>query len=336
MLGGATAVFAAATSLTGCHRSPSPAGDPVTMQVRLVGCTALLRDGTCLLSDRSPTLHVFVPSSWPVQASAAHGVAAVTLEQTFDEGRRYTLTFGKDAGAVTLALAPSRRGGSLRRRPAFEVRANRAPAWRDDEAPLLAKQDYEGALRVVREALSGGDPLDAFLALRQIARLELAQGHVDESAATFRQAIDRGRVLGRVSDTVDDAFALSFALCDQGHLCAQAREVLDGLGDLVADYPSGWAREPHYRGLILSNLGDHRAALHLLHEAERRAALLGLDSFHVYNDGALTRELDRVGALREEALALRRKDLADLPSDAADERTMLENGIGFGRLMLAM
>ncbi len=92
---------------------------------------------------------------------------------------------------------------------------------------------------------------------------------------------------------------------------------------------------PHYRGLILSNLGDHRAALHLLHEAERqsgapRARFLSRVQRRRAHAGAS----DRVGRY-EEALALRRKDLADLPSDAADERTMLENGTGFGLLMLA-
>src|SRR5690606_21603646 len=137
------------------------------------------------------------------------------------------------------------------------------------------------------------------LAAGLLGRLDLARGDVTTAIAHLRRAADAHRTLGRVSDRVDDTFALAFALHQRSHRYEEARLALDALGDDLAIYPEGLAREPYYRGILASELGDRRAALGLLRAAETRARALGMDRLERNARAALALEMQVLGRARE-------------------------------------
>lgn len=164
------------------------------------------------------------------------------------------------------------------------------PAWYSAVTAARSRGDLDTAEAHATEGLASNRTEDRALANGLLARVALRRGQVDRAVGLFREAIALGKEAQLLSESADDAFALSFLLHQRARRFGEARAVLDdiALGE-NAPYADGTARLPLYRAQLAWELGDIRTALRLLETARARAELLG----HV----ALTRAVGQVRAM---------------------------------------
>ena len=298
-----------------------PRLDRTVLPVELSGCAALLFDGTCERPDDGE-LRVWFAGP-PPTAVRVDGVEANVKATTVGSGTRVavdvrtatSLEIETSSGAATVRLAPSS-----------------TPDWAREAARARARGDQETARALATPRLQDPSAAVRARAKGMVARVELASGHVAEAVRLLRESSSEGRSAGRLSEAVDDALALSFALSQRaGDLTAASRE-LQQLEPWAEPYAEGRARVPYYRALVASALGDVRAAVQLLREARERAGRLGLSrlGWSVRNEWALS--LERAGR-RSEALA----ELSDLaatadPAITACDRANALLNVGFATL----
>ena len=173
------------------------------------------------------------------------------------------------------------------------------------------------------------------------ARIALSRGRADDAFPLFREAIALHRGAERVSDAVDDSFALAFALHQRSRRYEEARAALDGIDADLAIYAEGRARAPYYRGTLAAETGDRRQAVALLREAERAARRLGMAKLERNARAALALELQELGraraslpllaALERELDAASSEGKGEAPS--ACERVEVANNRGWGALL---
>jgi hypothetical protein len=147
----------------------------------------------------------------------------------------------------------------------------------------------------------------------------------------FRAAIASHRAAGRLSDEVDDTFALAFALHQRSHRYEEARTALEGVTSALRSYPEGAARAPYYRGILASETGDARNALHLLSDAETRATRLGMSRLARNARAARALEMQVVGRSAESVTIL--EELERDPEVKGCERFEIANDLGWGYLL---
>ncbi len=211
----------------------------------------------------------------------------------------------------------------VRDRRRFTLRIAAAPSlpWLETAREARTRGDFAGA----RAALA--DHAEAPDALSLLARIQLAEGHANEAFPTFERAIAAHRSEGRLSDAIDDTFALAFALHQRSHRYEEAKAALDSLTPLLAFYPEGAAREPYYRAVLAGETGDHRAAISMLDQAMRRASSLGLEKLERLARSALALEhlaLAQANKAKEALVALERDS-----SIVGCERAEVLNNLGW-------
>lgn len=242
------AVLAVVTMVPACRRSPLPA-----LEGEWVGCHARVREAqgiVCEVEDGQP-LHFRGSRSARVRARPG-GDLAVTPD------------------AVGLRVEPGRvdsleayEGGKVSR---LALRLHVPPSFAKEAQRLRGQGDLDGAAAILEQHVAE--------APGQLARVELARGHVDRARALFAQSIQQLRSVGRFSEAHDESMALAFALVERSQEYRAAHAVLEGAD--ATDYPEGRARLEYYRALLSAELGDVRIALEQVRNAARSAKELGL------------------------------------------------------------
>lgn len=217
----------------------------------------------------------------------------------------------------------------------LEVRPAKVYPWLDEAKAARAKGDPGRARELVAPHLGEEDGLAAALAESFVARLDLAKGRADEAIPHFRSAVARHRIAGRVSDAVDDSFALAFALHQRSRQYDEARAALDAIARDLEVYPEGRAREPYYRGILAGEIGDHRGALALLREATKRSTELGMTKVGRNARSSTALEMQELGRAKEAQAILveLEKEVAAAPDATPCERAELANNIGWGAIL---
>lgn len=291
------------------------------LPVELSGCSALRSDGTCERPDDGE-LRLWLAGPPPTSVRV-DGLEANAKTTAVGGGTRLVL----DVRTATSVEVETISGAA-----AVRVAPSSTPEWAREAARARARGDQEAARALAMPRLQ--DPNAAVRARAKgiVARVELASGHVAEAVRLLRESSSEGRSAGRLSEAVDDALALSFALSQRaGDLTAASRE-LQLLDPWVQPYAEGRARAPYYRALVASALGDVRTAVQLLREARERAERLGLSrlGWSVRNEWALS--LERSGR-RSEALAeLSALAATSDPAITACDRANALLNVGFATL----
>lgn len=356
MRSGRTARWLLLSAIVGCGRCGSPGGAAGTSDAGAVvdpgdrafvehsGCAAIARDAAggpvCELPE-SRKLRVWVPVDRPedarfsasTSAGSGAGEDARTEATPARVGQGFLFTVALPIGARTLTVEGTTPRGKRTTRLAL---ATTTPlAWFDEAKALRLQGKHDEALARLAPWLDAKAPADRARALGLAARVELARGNVDAALGQFREAIRVDRLAGRISDAADDAFALVFALNQRGRGYAEARAILEGMGDLLPDYPDGRAREPYYRGLLDGETGAPRASLHNLREAGERARRLGLGRLSRNASMAYALALHRLGRTDESLASLRAlEEQQRVAEDVAPcEKVELAINVGFAAIV---
>lgn len=212
------------------------------------------------------------------------------------EGKVYVVTVPPKATVVYARL------GALRAALSLEDAAVRP--WATEAKSRRASGDLDGARQQTLPATTSADIAERAAALSLLARIELARGDINASVDLFRKAIPLHRTSRHVSDAVDDSFALSFALVERSQRYTEAKAALDEQASLLSMYPEGRARDPYYRALIATDLGDVRGAMSLLDDAGARADTLELVKLHRNIESARALLLLHLGRIAESRTAM--------------------------------
>lgn len=263
---GHTIFFAAAVaSAIACGRgAPKSEPTPEPLAADVVGCASVRRERGGVLCElpEAGVLRVALPmGATAVRASADAGVTER------EDGPLLTVRVPRDAieVAVDAIVSGKPARATLRLAPPEKL------AWLDDARAARTAGDLGRAEALARAHADDAAPIARALARGLLARIALSRGRADEAFPLFRDAIALHRTEGRISDAVDDSFALAFALHQRSRRYTEARAALDAIGDDLALYAEGRARAPYYRGSLAAETGDRRRALALLREAEHAA-----------------------------------------------------------------
>ena len=207
----------------------------------------------------------------------------------------------------------------------------RTLAWAEDAKAARARGDLSGARALAAAHAASGDDAERAAANDLLGRITLAEGHAEEAFPLLRAALASHRAAGRISDAIDDSFALAFALHQRSHRYDEARAALDSVAKDLPRYPEGRARDPYYRGILASETGDRRAARALLRDAEGRAHVLGLARLERNARAALAVEMQALGNARASLDVLR--GLENDPDVKGCERVEVDNNLGWGALL---
>ncbi|MBS2014258.1 MAG: CHAT domain-containing protein [Deltaproteobacteria bacterium] len=321
-----------AFALAHCRR-PSQGQPPEAFEAELEvghsGCAAIVTNGekvTCELAA-PPRLRIVVPEgATEVTVLGDRGPIATERSDEAGAADRRRLAFEVPEGTTRVVVRAAVEG----KKAGFALDVVRPPkiAWLEEARAARAKGKLADA-RAIAAPHAGEDPRAKSL----LARITLAEGRAEEAFPLFREAITAHRKAGRISDAVDDSFALAFALHQRSHRYGEARAALDAIGDDLSRYPEGRAREPYYRGILASETGDARAALALLRESGERARLLGMAKLDRNARAALALELQAVGRVAESLGIL--EELSRDPDVKGCERVEILNDMGWGALLRA-
>jgi tetratricopeptide (TPR) repeat protein len=280
----------AAVFLAACRKKPPSTAEPAPLTVDFAGCAAVRAGRLCVL-DESRKVTLFVPDK-EAHVTMAGAPLANDEDVALPDGHRLRVTVPAGAKEITVSTSVGR--GAVR------FAEPSAPNPHQDAARKLRAESADRALAELALAdVEGAPPSDRATAAGLRARIELGRGNVERAIEGFRQAIVWDRRAGHVSDEIDDAFALSYMLHQRGHRYAEARAVLDEVGQRTGEYPEGQAREPYYRAILASELGDRRTSLRAMATSEERAKRLGMVKLSRSIDSARALELLHVGRPRE-------------------------------------
>lgn len=315
-----------------CRRtppSPSPAPEE-KLEVGFAGCAAVVArsDGVVCELAEPRKLRLVVPAgARDVTIQAGDETPLASRVEAAGNATAHVLEVPSSAASVVVRARIADRAArfTLRVAPARKL------AWADDAKALRGRGDLAGARAAADKHTDAGDDDERAAARDLLARITLAEGHADDAFPIFREAIASHRAAGRISDAVDDSFALAFALHQRSHRYDEARAALDGVAKELLSYPEGRARDPYYRGILASETGDRRAALALLREAESRAHALGMARLERNARAAVALEMQVLGRVRESLVILRALE-AD-PEVRGCERVEVENDLGWGALL---
>jgi len=258
------------------ERGAAPSGEGGA-RIDFAGCAAVRSPEGCELGPER-RLWFFVPNEIPAAVSVrADGAAiegravalrgGVRIEARIPEGAREVrarVTTPGDGRTRTLSLA------------APEV----VPEALAEAEAARRRGELDRAEGLVAPLVGAGSPEVARRAIRLKARIAMAmRERGEEVGALFRRAIAEDRRAGRVSDELDDTFALAYHLLIEERAFGEARALFDGIGRLVEVCPEGGPKAAYYRGLLGLETGDLRAALAAFSEASAGAERLGLDGY---------------------------------------------------------
>jgi tetratricopeptide (TPR) repeat protein len=311
---------------TTCDRQPAPVAT-AALPAQFGGCAAVRLGPVCELAP-SRTLRVWTPSTRPPVVRfdrAGDGGTGPTVQ--VDGGNLLTIQVPPGASMVYVEATDTQpvQRAELRVGPSSE------PAWVKRAQALRRSGKLEEAEREIpmeAKASAAGEARAAGL----MARIALVRGDIDSSIEQFEAAMRKDTEAGLLSHRADDAMALSFVLVQRSFSYSRAREVLDGIPPLVANYPEGWARKSYYRGLLASKVGDWRNALALLRESHARAERLGMKQLQRNSDDALASQLLSMGRTREALAVYKRLWSADRKDTPACDHAVLANNMAFALL----
>jgi tetratricopeptide (TPR) repeat protein len=332
-LGGICAIFAG-----GCKHTAPPAGR--TLRVDVAGCEAIQRsvEGTICELASGRTLRIALPPVTSAVTVAAEDGRSIERTPSTDDDATFEIRVPEGITAIDVRARVSGEPASARVRVAS---ATNRP-WLEEAKAARARGDFARAASVVEAHLEVADTVERSLARGLLARIELARGRAEEAFPLFRQAIDLDRRAGRISEVVDDSFALSFALNQRSQRYTEARAVLDAITeDELALYAEGRVRAPYYRGALAAETGDRRSALGLLRDAQTAARRLRMPRLERNARSALALELQALGRARASLRVLTdlekemdvavREHARDAPT--ACERAEIANNIGWGAIL---
>lgn len=242
--------------------------------VSISGCEAERVPSECTLGAGS-NIRIVLPSErWNVRASAS--VVERRGAPRDDASQLVDVTIDDRTASVPLTVVdPS---GTTRR--SFTLVRRASPSWAAEVARLRAEGKLGEAATRLRKVLASSAGEDELRARDQLARVELAAGHVSVAKDELRKAQAVARAQHATSSIVRDGFALTYAAIYDGRRLDDARAELVGVAADVAHYPDGAAEAPYYEGLIAYELGDLRGALRGFDAATRRSERLGLVDLH--------------------------------------------------------
>ncbi len=248
---------------------------------------------------------------------APRASSARVLELAVDRHGVLDITAGDDRGAIVI--------GRLER-----------PRWYDEASRARAEGNLERTERHASEGLASASPEDHALAKGLLARVALRRGDLARAEALFRESIALGKENGLVSESVDDAFALSFLLHQRTRRFKAARTVLDGI--VTELYADGKARLPFYRAQLAWELGDMRGALRLLDDARERAETIGHASLARAVRHVRSMVLCHSGSLADctTELAAAERELDGIPGTTPCERVEVAVSLGFAEVATAL
>jgi len=319
-----------ATGPSGCRR-PEPSAAATPLPGTFGGCAAVVAlpgGATACELGEARGLRVLVPrdAATPV-VRAGQTVLAARAEEA-GSSTRLAFDVPREATRITIT---GRRGSEVAELVIPIAAPPTAASALDAARAARAKGDLAEARAIAERHVRSGNPVERALAESLLARISLAEGRADEAFRLFRSAIASHRAAGRISDAVDDSFALAFALHQRSHRYDEARQALDHIVPELPRYDEGHAREPYYRGILASETGDHRAALASLREAETRASALGMARLARNARAALAMEMLELGRFRAAIQAL--DALAREPDVKGCERVEIENDRGWAALL---
>lgn len=325
-------VFALVLATAGCRRTPPPIrANDAALDVTFAGCGAVHTTDEGVVCDlaESRKIRLVVPKAARdvAIASADGGAALPSRSEEIGGAVTHHVDVPSEAGEIVVRALVNDRPAKFR----LPVAAAHKLAWLEEAKALRGKGDLASARGIAEGRATSGDEAERAAATDLLARITLAEGQAERAFPLFRAAITAHRAAGRISEAVDDSFALAFALHQRSHRYDEARAALDATKRELSWYPEGRAREPYYRGILASETGDRRAALGLLREAETRAHLLGMARLERNARAALALEMQVLGRVRESLEVLGSLD-AD-PEVKGCERVEVANDLGWGMLL---
>lgn len=291
------------------------------------GCAALRSGAVCELGPLR-TLRFFVPDVPAEKVLIRVDEKPLEASQTVLRGGvRVQVDVPKEARSLSISLDLP---GDRRKLSLGIAEAEAMPAWLS-EAALAKKQGrLKDAEKLLISALGDSSAGTKQQALRLKARIALASpGRFSEARTLFEEAIAEDKRAGRISDELDDTFALAFGFLLQERAFGEARSLLLNLKPVLEQCPEGKPKAAYYLGLIALETGDLRAALSLFGEAETGAERLGLED---YRSGVLEQQAELLSSLGRYADARQKLEQAQaLAGEGAGacRRAELANNLGW-------
>ncbi len=338
-LGGLLGLLACLTATAGCRRpTPPPAPADAPLDATFAGCASVVTREAVVVCElgESRALRLVVPSSASarevvITARDADGsIAGAPLTARAEDvrtGASHHVVVPAGAARIVVRTSGQERPRSF----SLAIASARTVAWVDEAKALRGNGDLSRARALAEAHVLANDDAERAAAHDLLGRIALSQGDADRAFSHLKSAIASHRAAGRLSDAVDDSFALAFALHQRSHRYDEARGALDATAGELPSYPEGRAREPYYRGILASETGDRRAALSLLREAETRAHTLGMSRLERNTRAALALEMQVLGRATESAAILRALDKD--PEVRGCERVEVANNLGWGALL---
>ncbi len=331
--------FALLSAMVACRHTPTPpAPKDDALDVTFAGCAAVVldrRDGgvVCELGESRVVRLVGAASSVVIEVrhTAPSGSPNVRRVLSRFEASAPAPTHHVDVPLEVDELVVRSDSGGRPARFTLRIATARKVSWIDEAKAARAKGDRARARALADAHVDAPDEAERAAARDLLARVTLADGRADEAFPLFRAAIAAHRAAGRLSDEVDDSFALAFALHQRSHRYEEARAALDGVTSALRSYPEGAARALYYRGILASETGDARNALHLLRDAESRATRLGMSRLARNARAARALEMQVVGRSAESVTIL--EVLERDPEVKGCERFEIANDLGWGYLL---
>ncbi len=256
--------------LTACQKARPAPGPSPSLSAEVVGCAELRIGPSCAFDPESP-LRVWAETEQDARLSVS-----------FDD--RPPLNTAVRPGALSTLAVPAEARTLHVRAQRAEATTTRSVALTRYEEPapireanrLRGEGKLDEAEAALAPALRDPDPAKATQATRVLARIQRARGKTDAALALLRASIEHERQTGRVSDEMQDRFALAYTLLYGPRSFSEARTVLDDAAPVESLHPESKVTASYYRGLIAYETGDLRASLRLFRESAQGADRLGM------------------------------------------------------------
>jgi tetratricopeptide (TPR) repeat protein len=262
------ASLAFAGGSTACEPRPAPPAH--ALEVHFDGCLEVRAGGECLVRDGSPTTLTFwvqTPEMTDLEVSF-NGWPQAIKPVRVQGGLRFRAAIEHAPVLVILRCA----GGAwlLHVSPSAELEPLR------EAERLRGSGDFAAALDALQPMRQHPDIAVRARVLGLLGRIALARGEHREAIADLEQSIRMNRAVGAVSREMNDRYALSFILMNEGDHAA-SREALRGVRELAASDPTGAIWALYYEGCSYLETADLRRALALFQRASIDAERVGFE-----------------------------------------------------------
>lgn len=234
-------------------------------QVLFAGCAALRRDAGCEL-ERGAVLTVWVGGDTNETFSFHSG------GQLVPDVRHQIV-----AGGLQFRVQPAAGVAELRlddaQGPLWRLRITTHDPIVDLERAEQLRQNgqIDEALALVNRVLTSATAAERNRARALAARVALKRGDHQLAAEQLAKTSEEAWALGRISDALRDALALSFIQIVHARELERARETLSRIAEWMVEMPSTVAGHRYYSGLIARRTGELGEAEQLFQSAAENA-----------------------------------------------------------------